>query len=709
MGDNWQFNALVDVMLDSWPMLKKCQHELRDAVSKTKFSVHPYALQGKKPTKRAQEKANLVLKAMESFRPHPAVTDERAFSGMVYDLTNSFLVGLTACELQWYKVDGDILPRTATFVHPAHLVLDNNAVLQIANMRDNSTQALDPNFFLTSFFQSQSGSVYAMGMVRSVGWWWAVLLSVQQWMFGSAQKYGSPYIFLTYARDLVGNIPELDKIEEALEASGTNRWGMAPEGCEVDMKPPGTMGSENPQRYMKEQADREVQMLFLGQTSSTSAEPGRLGNNDQHMEVRQERKEGVAKWVGEILTAQFGPAILRRNYGEDNEAPTISPDFTEVESRKETADRMAVVINTGIPIVAEELYDDLNLKVPEEGDQVVQRGQLGIMSNPAETPIQPGLDQQIEDQHKLTEASGEWEEPGGVQARGHGPKNVKASSYVGDISFNKLPDDVAKDVERFVPEVKASTKLARYGMTVNELRLKVDPHNFSTAMGHCEGQEQDRDEFESRRDGKYILIVNDRIVDGHHFLAKAECLGITSSLNVLDLTPARFQVKTRQVRESHRLEAAGAGSGHPFYGNQYDHLSVREATHQAYGFRAAKLKLMGLGHVLSDWQSLGDQRQLMQTGIRTRQKWIEDLRSVAEGRKDVPSDWILHHQKEEAQLGRQIAPHDFADGQIGKAEQEIANYQEGLRHLDDVVKRISKKKISSTELLGKKDKWITLR
>jgi phage gp29-like protein len=416
MGDQWQLASLVEVMLDSWPVLKKCQHELRSAVSQTKFSVHAYTEGGKEPTRRAQEKADLVLRAMDSFRPNPAITDERGFPGMVYDLTNAYLLGMSLVELQWHNQNGVIVPRCSTFVHPAHITLDDNAAVMLNNAKNGETISFDPNYFLSSFYQSQSGSIYAMGMVRSIGWWWAALLAVQQWMFGSAQKHGSPYTFLTYARSLMGNKAELDKIEEALNNSGANRYLMAPEGCTADLKPPGTMGTENPQRYMKEQADKECMMLFLGQTSSTNAEPGRLGNNDQHMEVRAERKEHVAKWIGTVLTEQWATAILRRNYGDDTECPKVEPDFTEVETRMQAAQRVAVEINTGLPFVAEEIYNDLNRKVPQAGDQTIQRGQLGVMSDPAGTPIQPTLEEQVEQQAMIAEASGQFEEP--VQARG---------------------------------------------------------------------------------------------------------------------------------------------------------------------------------------------------------------------------------------------------------------------------------------------------
>jgi hypothetical protein len=40
---------------------------------------------------------------------------------------------------------------------------------------------------------------------------------------------------------------------------------------------------------------------------------------------------------------------------------------------------------------------------------------------------------------------------------------------------------------------------------------------------------------------KYVLLMNDRLIDGHHFLAKAEKGKVSKSLPVLDLTALRFQ------------------------------------------------------------------------------------------------------------------------------------------------------------------------
>ena len=55
------------------------------------------------------------------------------------------------------------------------------------------------------------------------------------------------------------------------------------------------------------------------------------------------------------------------------------------------------------------------------------------------------------------------------------------------------------------------------------------------------------DDFQDMAHDKYVMLLNDRIVDGHHFLALAKALNISSSLRALDLTPLRFQEKRGSV------------------------------------------------------------------------------------------------------------------------------------------------------------------
>lgn len=141
------------------------------------------------------------------------------------------------------------------------------------------------------------------------------------------------------------------------------------------------------------------------------------------------------------------------------------------------------------------------------------------------------------------------------------PVHKQASAFIKDVEYRSLPVAVQREVRRFVlPRPKL--QLIHYGMTVKELLPKVDQHNFDTAKEHVAKETVDKEQLLERAKSKYILLSNDSIVDGHHFLARAEKAGITNSIHVLDLTPARFQKKTAWDKLKHSL-SRNVTSVHP--------------------------------------------------------------------------------------------------------------------------------------------------
>jgi hypothetical protein len=75
-GNLWQQWQLTRRMADSWPMFRKCCFELQAAVAQCKVTVTPYSKPGAKPTPRAIEKADLVQRALDAFKPDRFAEEE---------------------------------------------------------------------------------------------------------------------------------------------------------------------------------------------------------------------------------------------------------------------------------------------------------------------------------------------------------------------------------------------------------------------------------------------------------------------------------------------------------------------------------------------------------------------------------------------------------------------------------------------------------
>ncbi len=128
---------------------------------------------------------------------------------------------------------------------------------------------------------------------------------------------------------------------------------------------------------------------------------------------------------------------------------------------------------------------------------------------------------------------------------------VELAAYIEDVAVKNLPAAVRKDVARFV-EAKAAHKVIHYGIVAKELVAMADANNLATARANVRKMSAKRAASEVRNEmqkgTKFVLVMNGRVVDGHHFIAKAERGKVTSSLDVLDLTPLRFQQFSRRSR-----------------------------------------------------------------------------------------------------------------------------------------------------------------
>ena len=187
---------------------------------------------------------------------------------------------------------------------------------------------------------------------------------------------------------------ELAKLDQAVKAGLADHYIRHIEGSTLEIHPaPPTGGTANPQKEVNDEADRECAELLLGQEGTTVSQPGQLGGQDNSKEdTKAERVQGIAEWVGQGPLHYLAQAILLCNYGECSECPVITPDFLEQEEPLEAAQRMTAVVNLGIPVIADQVYDTIKMTKPEPGDQVVFEGRIGNLGDTGQ-PIDPNPQQ----------------------------------------------------------------------------------------------------------------------------------------------------------------------------------------------------------------------------------------------------------------------------------------------------------------------------
>lgn len=395
-GNIWQQTQLTNRMLESWPMFKKCAMEVRDAVANAKYVVHPFALPGKRPTARAQEKADLVTRAISGFDTD-RFADEDGFRGMVYDLTDSVLNGVALCELMWNRESPDgqggaeIRPRASAYVSPRHYCPQPDGSIGIGDSGEEGSwlsfptqpkrqpKPLNPHKFLAAKFKSKSGSFLGAGLMRTLAYYWTTVVYGRDFMFSFAQKHGNPFLSIPYE----SGIPETEvaRFEQVARRAAAQGWCVHPNTGKIEVTPAQAMSGDNAQLVLMRMADEACQMLMLGQTLTSSA-PANGGTRAQgvvHEGVRQDRLEALTDWMGELLTEQFAESVVWANYRETSERPTIVADMEQPLTPEQRVAFLAGVSNSRVPLPVEPVYKKLNFPVPQPGEEVVQNGEIKVL------------------------------------------------------------------------------------------------------------------------------------------------------------------------------------------------------------------------------------------------------------------------------------------------------------------------------------------
>lgn len=404
-GTIWMQWQLYQKMLDTWPMFKKCSIELRSAIAQSNFVVHPYCEPGEQPTDIAKQKADLVRRALENFRPS-RFQDEDGFCGMIFDITDAILMGISIIELIWNEDAHDPAGnlekqiRASAWVHPRHYAFQPDGSVAVAPSEKTSWISFpvqrggvvpilnNESKFIVAKYKSKSGTCLSAGLMRPLSYYWSTLVYARDFAMSHAQTWGNPFLDIPYQAGIPE--PEILKFERLAKRAAAQKYCAHPNTGEIKVTPVQGMGNDNPQLQMIRMADEACQMLLLGQTLTSSApkQGGTRAQGDVHNEVRGEKIEEMGEWVAELLTEQLAESLLIENYGESSERPTVALDNAKPLDALEQAQYIQAISTSTVPLPVDDTYKKLGIAAPSPGDAVIVGGKLGVLGD-TQTEIDP--------------------------------------------------------------------------------------------------------------------------------------------------------------------------------------------------------------------------------------------------------------------------------------------------------------------------------
>lgn len=384
VASQWE---LFDLMEDSWYRLSKNLQERKKAVVGLllggKLCVEPYEQTGsEEPSKLALAKKELVEAAMLASLPS-ATRNENGWRGCLFDALDAVGKGISVQEILWNRatLNGKpaIVPRAYKWVHPVHygypfafrVAADasDSETLLLAPRAMNDWVEFPPDKFLVCVCKARTGHPATTALLRALAPLWMAANFSQDWMLNLGQLFGIPMRWATYDPSNPGLLPQ---IESMLENLGSAGWGAFPAGTTLELKEAAKAATDNPQAWLINFADTACDILILGQTLTTSAgNKGSQALGTIHDGVRGEIILGDALWLCEVLNEQWVPALMRLNFGSNDEDPWLELEQEEVKDAESMARRDSILIkDLGLPVVKSWFYDRHEIPEPSADDEL---------------------------------------------------------------------------------------------------------------------------------------------------------------------------------------------------------------------------------------------------------------------------------------------------------------------------------------------------
>jgi phage gp29-like protein len=417
VGGNVQSWELFDLMEDTWPRLAKNLNEIKNAVVAMDWHLESWHEDGEACSPAAAERCALVSNAVWRMKPKPDL-DENNFGQTVYDLADAFGKGCSVLEVLWeIRHDrnlGDItVPRATQWVHPVNYAWTQEGRLGLRtevmgtdagrySLRTTSytpgRMAIEPfpeDQFLISIQKARTGPALTAGRLRALAWWWCAANFSADWLMNLAQVFGLPVRWANYPTGAAQST--VNAISDMLENMGSAGWAAFPEGTNLTLHTPGSLGTMSPQADLLDRADTNCDLLILGQTlTSEMPQTGSFAAAKVHEGVKGEVIQALANSVAGVLNDQLIPSILRLNYGDEEECPRFEPKEKLIEDMKANADRDAILLAAGVQMPKAWFYERHEIPIPQPGEEVIEKS--APMANPYGQPGQQSQQDSMDQQ-----------------------------------------------------------------------------------------------------------------------------------------------------------------------------------------------------------------------------------------------------------------------------------------------------------------------
>lgn len=319
-----------------------------------------------------------------------ALVQHPAFGGLLAALLDALAKGYSVVEVLWDTARSPWTPARYAWRDPRWFILDpvdGETLLLADGLLATTGQPLPVGKFVVHRPRLKMGVAIRGGLARLAAVvCWCRHRVLESWL-AYCESYGAPArvaqvddrFFASDANpDQLAFLTDLkDKLSAML---GADAQAVLPKSVDLTLQETAVGRADVFERLM-ERLEKLISKAVLGRSDASDATAGRLGNDQQASEVRQDILEGDAEELANTVNAQLVRPFIDLNFGPQAAYPRVILRATEAQDLAALADMLAKLVPLGLQVEQSIVRDKWGLPDPAPDGEV--------LGNPAPAPALP--------------------------------------------------------------------------------------------------------------------------------------------------------------------------------------------------------------------------------------------------------------------------------------------------------------------------------
>ncbi|MBI3677384.1 MAG: DUF935 domain-containing protein [Proteobacteria bacterium] len=368
-GSVWRQAELFEEMLEKDLHLFSVIGTRISAVSKLKWEILPSGDDDK--AREAADFAKDAINGLENFKDN------------LKDVLDAVGKGFSALEIMWELRGGSHLPVKLQWAEQKKFNWIN-AIYPKVRTPENQWPGveLEPWKWVFHVHKTSSGWGPRQGLLRRCAWAYIFRnYAVKDWV-GFAELFGQPLRVGKY--DASATQADKDALLRAVRELGSDAAAIISKATDITfVEAQARVSGKSIYESLMDFFSAEMSKGVLGHSSAADSTPGKLGNEQQADDVRQDIVEDDAEQVMTTLRRDLIRPLVIFKYGPAAAIPFFKLKYEPEEDKQAEADLWGTHIKNGFKFSRDAYAQKFNLPVPKETDVLLNP--VNASSQPAET------------------------------------------------------------------------------------------------------------------------------------------------------------------------------------------------------------------------------------------------------------------------------------------------------------------------------------